>query len=63
MTFLDHIGHWLALTAKGIGKGALWVSQHPQVVSTIASILPVSQQVKTDINAGESIAGQVLPKS
>lgn len=36
--FWDAIGKGLAKVAKVAGEGALWASQHPAVITTIASL-------------------------
>ncbi len=37
-TFWDGFGKVLANIAKYAGEGALWASQHPEVIETVASI-------------------------
>ena len=36
--FWNRLGKALAITAKAAGKGALWCSEHPEVVATVATI-------------------------
>lgn len=37
-TFWKYVGKTLANVAKYAGQGALWASQHPEVIGTVATI-------------------------
>lgn len=37
-TFWQHIGMGLAKVAQGAARGALWASQHPQVIAAVAQV-------------------------
>ena len=60
--FWKTIGKGLAYTAKGIGKGALWASSHPEVLQIIESVANLPPAVNQGINAGVSIVNTVDPQ-
>lgn len=60
-TFWNALGRSLARVAVWTGRGALWASQHPQVVATVAS-LAGHPEVAAVINAGATAVSTAKPK-
>jgi hypothetical protein len=65
-SFWDRVGGALALVAKGAAKGALWASQHPQVVAAIGAIavgrgapVGVINGIETGVSVAGALAGSV----
>lgn len=62
--FWKAIGKGLAVTAKGVAKGALWASQHPEVIQVIETIAKLPPAVDQGINVGVGVVNSVeAPKS
>lgn len=58
MNFWDRIGKGLAVVAKGAAAGALWASQHPEVIASVATIAghPEVAAVATTVAAAAKAA-------
>lgn len=64
-SFWKHVGLVFASIGKYSLKGALWASQHPEVVTAVLSATNVSQKVAQPIEAGVAIvaASQQPPQN
>lgn len=61
MSFWDRLGLGLAKVAKGAAAGALWASQHPEVINAVAAAAG-KPALGAEINAGAAVVAEILPK-
>lgn len=63
--FWDKVGKGLATVAKFAAQGALWASQHPEVIETVASIAghpEVAVVVTKFAPAAQAVGGAIQAK-
>jgi hypothetical protein len=57
--FWKNVGKAFAITGKYALKGAIWASQHPEVIALVASAAKLPPNVTQGIETGVQVVGTV----